>query len=220
MNIENEIFKRAKVDYNKLLKYGFKKDNNNYIYEKIFLNDSFKAIITISDKGIISGKVIDLDVNEEYLGLRVPITGEFASKVRDEYKKILLDIRKNCFIQNYFIFDQANRINNYIKEKYNDELECLWPKFPGYGVYRNKINNKWYAIIMNLDYSKLTNRSGEIEIINVKLGSEKIRELLKQNGFYKAYHMSKKDWISIVLDDTIGDNVILDLISESYNLVS
>ena len=70
---------------------------------------------------------------------------------------------------------------------------------------------------MNLDLSKLDNNSGEVEIINVKLDENKIQKLLKQKGFYKAYHMNKKSWITIILDDTLSDKYIMDLIDESYS---
>ena len=220
MNIENEIFKRTNVNIKQLEKYGFKKENNTYTFEKTFLNNEFKAIVNINDEGLVSGKVIDLQVDEEYTNIRTEMTGEFVNNVRESYKKILLDIKKHCFETNYFITEQANRINKYIKEKYNNEPEFLWEKFPGYAIYRNEDNNKWYGIIMNLDLSKLDNGSGEIEIINVKLAENKIQELLKEKGFYEAYHMSKTDWISIILNDTLKDEEIVSLLDESYNLVS
>ena len=220
MNIENEIFKRANVNFNKLEKYGFKKENNIYIFEKVFLNDDFKAVIEIDDKKIVRGKVIDLQIGEEYTNIRTEMTGEFVNNVREAYKEILVDIRNHCFETSYFISNQANRINKYIKEKYSNEPEFLWDKFPRYGVYRNKNNDKWYGIIMNLDLSKLDSGTGEVEIINVKLDENKIQELLKKKGFYKAYHMSKTDWISIILNDTLKDDEILSLIDESYNLIN
>ena len=220
LNIENDIFKRTNVNFNLLEKYGFKKENNTYIFEKVFFNNDFKAIINIDDKGLISGKVIDLQIDEEYTNIRTEMTGEFVNNVREAYKDILIDIRKHCFETNYFISRQANRINRYIKEKYNDEPEFLWDKSPGHAVYRNENKNKWYGIIMNLDLSKLDNGTGEVEIINVKLDESKIQELLKEKGFYKAYHMSKKDWISIILNDTLKDDEIISLIDESYDLIS
>ena len=220
LNIENEVFKRTNVNFKELEKYGFKKNKDNYVFEKQFLNNDFKAIITIDNKGIISGKVIDLQVDEEYTNIRTEMTGEFVNKVRESYRFVLEDIRKKCCETNYFISNQSNRINKYIKEKYNNEPEFLWDKFPGYGVYRNENNNKWYAIIMNLDLSKLDNGTGEVEIINVKLDKNKIQKLLKQSGFYEAYHMNKTDCISIILNDTLMDEEIISLIEESYNLIS
>lgn len=123
------------------------------------------------------------------------------------------------FYSNSYI-NNIDKINKYIKEKYNDEPEFLWDKFPGYAVYRNKNNNKWYGIIMNLDLSKLDSGSGEVEIINVKLAENKIKKLLKKKGFYEAYHMSKTDWLSIILNDTLKDDEIMSLIDDSYNLIS
>ena len=220
MNIENEIFKRCNVNFKNLEKYGFKKEKNYYLLEKNFLNNGFKAVIKVDDKGIVTGKIIDLEVNEEYLGFRTSMTGEFVNKIRDNYQDILLDIKKHCFDKNYYISNQANRINNYIKEKYHNEPEFLWDKFPGYGVYRNNINNKWFSIIMNIDLSKLDDGHGEVEIINVKLDEDKVFNLLKKKGFYKAYHMNKTDWISIILNETLSDDEITSLIDESYNLIN
>jgi len=221
MNIENELFKRFSVNYNKLEDYGFKKEKNIYVIERYFLNNDFKTIITIDSKGIISGKVIENELNEEYTLLRTEAIGEFVSSVRDAYKEILLDIRNNCFDKNYFIFDQTNRINNYIIDKYGNEPEFLWDKLPGCGVYRNPINNKWYGIVMNINYSKLdSNKTGEVEVINIKLDELEIKDLLKKDGFYKAYHMNKDSWISIVLNDTVSDEEICSLIDKSYNIIN
>ena len=219
MNLENEVFKRTIVNFKKLEKYGFQKINDKYVIEKQFLNDDFKAIITINNKGIVSGKIIDLQVDEEYTNIRTEMSGEFVNKVRDSYREILIDIRNNCYEMNYFIFEQSNRINKYIKEKYNNDPEFLWDKTPGCAVYRNENNKKWYGIIMNIDLSKLDDETGEVEIINVKLDENKIQKLLKRKGFYKAYHMSKKEWISILLNDTLKDEEITSLIDESYNLI-
>ena len=35
-----------------------------------------------------------------------------------------------------------------------------------------------------------------------------ILELVGKPGLYKAYHMNKKSWISIVLNDTLDDEII------------
>ena len=219
LNIESEIFKRANVNCKLLEKYGFKKEKDCYTFEKSFLNDDFKAIITINNKGIVKGKVIDLQVSEEYTNIRTDMSGEFVNSVRESYKEILIDIRNHCFETSCFMSAQANRINKYVKEKYGSEPEFLWAKFPGYAIYRNEINKKWYGIITNLDLSKLDDGSGEVEIINLKLSEKKIQELLKLKGFYKAYHMNKSDWISVILNDTLKDEEIIPLLDESYSLI-
>lgn len=219
MNIEEEIFKKGNFQEKELIKYGFKRENNKYILKKTFLNNSFQTEIEISNNKL-TGKVFDLDINEEYTNLRTNSKGEFAGKVRDSYKEILLNIKENCFKENTFLNPQTNRINNYIKEKYKDNPEFLWSKFPGYAIYRNKNNEKWYSIIMNISSNKLDKDIGEVEIINIKLNENKIMNLLKKEGFYKAYHMNKKDWISIILNDTLEDKEIFSLIDESYKIIN
>ena len=59
-----------------------------------------------------------------------------------------------------------------------------------------------------------------VEIINVKIDPEKSIELKKRRGFYDAYHMSKKNWITIALDGSVSDGDIVDLLKESRALVS
>ncbi|MBP3799889.1 MAG: MmcQ/YjbR family DNA-binding protein, partial [Bacilli bacterium] len=43
--------------------------------------------------------------------------------------------------------------------------------------------------------------------------------LLKKKGYYEAYHMNKKSWITIILDDTVSDNDIKKLIDNSYSII-
>lgn len=58
----------------------------------------------------------------------------------------------------------------------------------------------------------------EVEVINLKLNEDTITNLLNKKGYYKAYHMNKKKWITIILDDTVKDEEIIFYIQESYNL--
>ena len=221
MNLEDEIFKRAKVIFDKLEDFGFKKKDNCYILERNILNNDFKAVIIIDLKGNVSGKVIDLETNDEYVNIRTKMSGEFVNRVRESYKNILIDIRNNCFERNYFIFDQTNRINKYIKTKYNSEPEFLWEKFPGYAIYRN--SKKWFALIGNVQRNKVDKVSGsleEIEVINLKINEDIIDEMLLKRGYYEAYHMNKRNWVSIILDDTLNDDTIISLLDDSYNLVN
>ena len=220
MNLEEEIFKKSNVNFKKVKEYGFIETKDNYTYEKEFLNNEFKAIINIDKEGKVKGKVIDLSLNEEYLNIRIKSQdGSFVNKVRNSYKDILIDIKNKCFNTETFIFKQTNRITKYIINKYKDNPEFLWDKYPGCGIFRNKNNNKWYAIVMNIDKSKIDNKTGEIEIINVKLEEETISNLINKKGYYKAYHMNKKSWITIILDDTLTDKEITKLIDESYNII-
>lgn len=219
MSIESEIFKKYIPNNNKLIKYGFKKYNNSFKFSKPFMNNTFRADIVIDDKGQVIGKVIEIELDEEYTNFRIEnAIGEFVNTVRDKYIKILQDIANSCFEKEDFIFEQTNRITRLINEKYKVVPEFLWDKFPGYGVFRNTRSNKWFGIIMNIDRSKIiSDKSGEIEILNVKL-DDNIQNCLGVEGIYPSYHLSKKSWISIILDDTLSDKEIMDLIDISYNI--
>ena len=46
-----------------------------------------------------------------------------------------------------------------------------------------------------------------------------VDKLLSTKGFYEAYHMNKKNWISIILDETLDDEIIKKLICDSYDIV-
>lgn len=218
MDFEKEIFQKCIIDFKKLESYGFKKDTSSYIYSQNILDNTFKVIITVNKDKEVQGQIIDLSLNEEYVNYRVKaITGEFVGRVREEYKSILQNIKEKCTTSKCFLFDQANRLANFIIQKHGDEPAFVWDKFPGYGLFKNPQNNKWYALIANIDKGKITKGKGEVEVLNVKLDKAKVSELLKKKGFYKAYHMNKDSWISIILDDTVPDEEIVKYIEESHS---
>jgi predicted DNA-binding protein (MmcQ/YjbR family) len=184
------------------------------------LNGSFKAVIKISDKGEVTGTVYDLENDDEFLPLRLEVTeGSFVGQVREEYEKILADIRDNYFIKNHFIFPQSNRITQAIIKKYGNEPEFLWEKFDGSGIFRNPETKKWYAGILDVEGSKIKKgKKGIIEVLDIKLNPDEIRELLLQPDFYPAYHMNKKSWITIILDESLSDKKVMELIEKSHEL--
>lgn len=215
--MEEEIFKRAKININKLIEYGFKKSKDKYIFE-CDLDNSFKTIICVDKNNKISGNVYDKEFNDEYLNFRTNFDGLFSNEIRNKYKNILLDILDKCYIKDDFIFSQTNRVVKLIKDIYNIEPEFPWNTDPGFAVFRHINNNKWFMIIMNIDYSKIDkSKKGEIEIFNVKL-DDKVELYLKEKGIYGCYHMNKKKWVSVILNDTLSDIDIMNLINISYNL--
>ena len=219
MNIEKNIFNRYSPDFKKLEKFGFEKVNKNFVIEKLFYNNLFKAVITISPEGEILGKVFDLENNDEFLPLRVENNqGAFVCEVREAYETLLKDVRSNCFSKKYYIFPQSNRITNLLIEKYGNEPEFLWKTTPGSGIFRNPETKKWYLAILDIDRSKIQNgKKGLIEIADIKLSKENVEKITKQEHFYPGYHMNKKYWITIILDDTVPDEKIMELIEESHS---
>lgn len=218
MNIEENIFKRAIIDFDKLSAYGFTPKQDLWTYTQTFMNNEFKAVVTINNQGQIRGNVYETDSNEPYIPLRVEgMNDGYVGEVRSEYKKILSAIKEHCCHLQYFISPQANHLAEALYQKYGDRPTFPWEKYSGHGVFRNPHNQKWYALIMSIDKSKLNkSQSGEVEVINLKISEQKIPELLKQKGFFPAYHMNKKTWITLILNDTLPDALILSLIEESH----
>ncbi len=218
IDIEDSVFKRYTPDFDKLKKYGFRKKQDYYFIEELFKDNLFKAKIKIQPGGKVTGEVIDTENNDEFLPLRVESNqGAFAAEVRQAYIELLTRIKDNCFIKNYYIYPQSNRITNKIIEKYGDYPEFLWEKFQGSGIFRNPETKKWYLAILDVDRSKLQHSPKElIEVADIKLAPEKIEKLLKEEHYYPAYHMNKKYWITIILDDTVSDEKIMELVEQSH----
>ncbi len=217
--MEEEIFKKRQLNLEKIVNFGFILEDNQYKYSKKIMDGSFRVDIVISKEGKVSGEIYDLETDDQYTNFRLEnIEGDFVNRVKNEYKTILIDIANNCFDEKYFLFEKSNRIVKEINEKYKVRPEFLWEKFPNYGVFRNNNSNKWFAIIMNVDKSKIIPlEKGEIEIVNVKL-DDLVDEYLKKKNIYPGYHFNKKNWVSIILDDALTDQEIMTLIDISYNL--
>ena len=62
----DEYFSKRKIDYKKLVDYGFRRDGLVYYYSIKILDDNFEVQIEISDNKKYS-KVIDLFDNGEYV---------------------------------------------------------------------------------------------------------------------------------------------------------
>jgi len=219
MKLTIELFKNYNLIESNLSNYDFIKENNTYLFKKNIHNNEFELNVIIKDKTIDS-KLIDLSFNDEYKLIDSETSGSFIGSLKEECESILLDIRNKCFYKNEFKFSQSNRISNLIKEKYKACPEFLWDNAEGSAIFRNKDNDKWFAIIMDVNKNRLVKDENKlVEVINVKL-DELVESYLNKKGIYKAYHMSKKNWVSIILDDTLTDNEIMDLVDISYNTIN
>jgi predicted DNA-binding protein (MmcQ/YjbR family) len=220
IDLESKIFERSHIDYNKLVEYGFLKDDTGYRYTTDMLANEFRTEIVISPDGLVSGKVYENQTGEEYHNIRIEeMNGAFVNTVREAYRQVLQDIRKKCYIDDYFSTAQANRMTKYIMKQYDVQPEFLWKRFVGYGVFRNPHNRKWFGIIMHIDRNKITPGEGKVDVLDIRIDARSKESLMTETGIYAAYHMNKKNWISIILDEGLSDERILHLIDESYTIV-
>jgi predicted DNA-binding protein (MmcQ/YjbR family) len=139
--------------------------------------------------------------------------------VREEYNGILKDIAQNCYEIGVFKYETTYKIMDYIKTKYNDDVEYLWEKFPDNAVARRKDNKKWYLAILTVAKDKLGfEDKGKIEIIDLRVKPDELQELIKNDNIFPAYHMNKKHWITMLLDGSTSLDEIHKRIDESYIL--
>lgn len=107
----------------------------------------------------------------------------------------------------------------YVDEQYNTKPERLWAKSPGNEVLRHRGNRKWYGIIMDVAKSKVGLEGEEIiDILNVKCEPDLVLSLSSQEGYFRAYHMNKQHWLTIILNGTVPDHEIYNLIDLSYKM--
>ena len=110
------------------------------------------------------------------------------------------------------------KVFDYVKTKYHADPEHLWKRFPDYAIFRHDDNSKWFGLVMDVPRFKLGLDGEErIDILNVKLGDPLfVDTLIQQEGIFRGYHISRGNWISILLDGTVGYDQICGLIDESF----
>ena len=57
-------------------------------------------------------------------------------------------------------------------------------------------------------------------MINLKDELDRVKEYIEKGMAFPAYHMNKKHWYTLFMDDSLTDEVIIDLIRRSHALVS
>lgn len=89
-------------------------------------------------------------------------------------------------------------------------------------VFRRKDNLKWFGIVMSVDAKKLKiGAYGELDIVNLKCTDEDREALAQTEGVLPAYHMNKKRWLSIVLDEQEDfDEKLAELVQKSFDLTA
>ena len=94
-------------------------------------------------------------------------------------------------------------IFQYVKKKYKVEPDYPFSTAPTYPVLRHKDNRKWFALIMDIPREKL----GDPMLVDM---------IVRQPGYFYGYHITRSNWISILLDGTVPLEEICQWIGESY----
>ena len=212
-----EIFKAYQFNSKKAKEYGFEENQGVWTYSSTILQSDFLMKITVEDSDL-TFQVYDQETCELYPQVHMEsMRGTFVGSVREACLEVLYEIRKSCFDVQDFIYPQTKRIMTRVQEKYENQLEYLWEKTPDTAILRHENNQKWYAVLMKISWDKLEKgREGLVEAVNLK--HDQVSDLLVKKGIYPAFHMNKRYWISVPLDDSLSDEEMLELIEKSWNL--
>ena len=212
-----EIFKSYQFNQEKARVYGFLENGGVWVYNCQILHGEFIMTVSVDDGDLVF-QVFDQETGDLYPQVHMEsMRGTFVGSVRQACLAILYQIRKACFDAQDFICPQTKRIMDQVQEKYGNQLEYLWEKSPDTAVLRHEGSQKWYAVLMRIPWDKLDkDREGLVEAVNLK--HDQVAELLSHKGIYPAFHMNKRYWISLALDDSLSDDEVLDLLEISWNL--
>ena len=212
-----EIFKSYQFNQEKAQAFGFVENGGVWTYSCQILQGDFVMTVSITADNV-RFQVFDQETGDLYPQVHMEtMRGVFVGNVREACLGILYQIRKSCFAVQDFICPQTKRIMAQVQEKYGNQLEYLWEKSPDTAVLRHEESQKWYAVLMKISWDKLDKgKEGFVEAVNLK--HDCVTDLLTQRGIYPAFHMNKRYWISVALDDTLSDEEVLELIERSWNL--
>ena len=214
-----DIFKHKKIIFEKLEAYGFKKIQDAYRYDAKILNGEFLLEITVTKDPTPCTKLIESVTGEEYILYKTDAVGAYVSAVRGAVVAVLQDIADRCYESAVFKEEQSAQVIAYIREKYGDELEYLWDKFPDSAIWRRKDSGKWYGVMLTVSGNKLNIPSDEVvEIIDLRCQPELLQNLIDNKSYYPGWHMNKRHWYTIILDGSVPLQLICHKIDESYLL--
>lgn len=207
-------------NFTKLLNCGFTRDGENFISREEISNNLTLTII-IDGRGKVTTKIFDTDDELYTLHLVESASGSFVGAVKAEYEHVLKDIYAQCFDEENFHAAQTLKLIDFAREKFSDMPEFLWEKFPNCAVLRRKDNRKWYAVIMTIPRSKLhLNGAEDLEIVNVRIEPEELNRLVDGEKYFRGWHMNKKSWLTLRLDECLTFEEISARLEKSYQLAA
>ena len=107
---------------------------------------------------------------------------------------------------------------DYISKKYKTLPEYPWRRYDENAVFRHADNKKWFALVMGLQADKIGGRGDAwIDVVNLKIDDMFFRDMiLQEEGILPAYHMNKMHWITVLLDGTVPEERVFELIDMSF----
>jgi len=226
LTLEEKVFRCRRFIFDRLESSGFVKGPDGYVCSREFMNGDFEAIFTVKENGEYSCKVIDRMNDEEYSQINNEnYDGAYVNTVRSSLEKLLEGIAKKCCREVLFASDQGNRICEKIFEKYSVRPDFPWKdnkqeRYHEAGVFRHKDNDKWFALMMNININAILHDGNNAfaDVMNLKIDPSRYDEVHRIRNVFPAYHMSHKMWISVILNEVLSDEEVMSLIDMSYDM--
>ncbi|MCR4562475.1 MAG: MmcQ/YjbR family DNA-binding protein [Bacilli bacterium] len=223
MHDESARFLHKKPDLNLLIKYGFVKEDDIYKYGTTLRNGEFRLEVIYDKKQErFFSEVYETSFNDVYPLIYMDVAhGEYVGELREEYQGILEEIARKTCMEFVFKNDSTNDLIAYVKEKYGVEMDFPWttPGAKDYAVLRREDNQKWFGLLSTIKGKSLGLNEGLIiEALNVRYSKDETDKIWDNVHIFPAYHMNKKSWITLILDNSCPLEQYKTLIDQSYEL--
>lgn len=119
--------------------------------------------------------------------------------------------------------ETIKELTQYIKTTYDALVERPFQQYPEYITFKDRLIDKWFALIMNVERKKLDPDSkveGEVFCINLKAEPMFISDMAGRPGYFRGYHMNKDHWLTLLLDGTVPIEEIKNCIDRSFTIVT
>ncbi|MCR5046018.1 MAG: MmcQ/YjbR family DNA-binding protein [Treponema sp.] len=208
----SHLLKSSIPQEKKLLKFGFKKEDDSLILKKD-IDEDFYAKVTMT-KESITVDAIDKESQERFAPLDIKrANGAFVGELRQKIQDLMQKVKDECFESK----DLSEPYIKWIKKEFGADGEFLWEEAPDYQIFRAP-NQKWFALIMRIPFKRLGAESDEMVYV-ANLKAEDIPSLVDNKSIYPAWHMNKKYWITILLGGVTDFEKLCELTKKSYALV-
>lgn len=114
--------------------------------------------------------------------------------------------------------DIKERIFEYVRDNYGTEPEYPWARTPEYAVLRHGSNRKWYGLVMEVNGKAFGLDDRMMWVMNLRVSPRVHEVMISEGTAFPGYHMNKKNWISVPLENGAAEEILYNLIDESYEL--
>ena len=194
----------------KLTAYGFTQQGDGWHLERTLPFNNLVMVVDLIPPQFIV-RVIDQTFNDDFLPFEIK---GGTSPIKAAVDELLNDMVATCFT------NPKRELIAHCENTYHTLVEQPWEKFPEYYTFKTAKRQKWYAVILRIPCQKIGfTGTGQIDIVNVKLPPEQIPTLIDGRHYFASYHMDKRYWLTIVLNQDTDWPQVKRLLDQSYQLV-